>query len=165
MHQDSPVIGRYPTAKSNSLLATPRILITLWLSLWILSLPLFHIHTQTEMQRGIPHTVFSPDLPGEYSPLKTDSVGHKQDTQQKTGHAAHLRSGSSYPELGFTTPVPQKDKHHKQRLNTVVDGLHPLQDDDSSWSLLVHHPDQRRNGISLIARSSRAPPLTASLLF
>ncbi|MEK6670309.1 MAG: hypothetical protein AABY48_00540 [Nitrospirota bacterium] len=57
-----------------------RTLVALWLALWVLTLPLFHIHTQTKTQRGIPHSVFSADLPGEYAPPSTDSVtGRGQD--------------------------------------------------------------------------------------
>lgn len=161
MPLDFPVIGRFLTAKPITFLATLRILVALWLSLWILWLPLFHIHIQTETQRGISHTVFSPDLPGEYSPFKTDSVGRQQDAQQRTGHAAHLRSGSSYSELAFTTPVPQKNKPHTQRQHAIVEGRIPLHDADSSWSFLVHHSDQYRNSLVIIASSSRAPPATS----
>jgi hypothetical protein len=52
-------------------------LVILWMLTWILIDPFFHIHvldTQEDLSQSqafLPHTVFSADLPGEYSP-RTD---------------------------------------------------------------------------------------------
>lgn len=136
----------------------PRALVSLWLALWVLTLPLFHIHTQTETQRGIPHSVFSADLPGEYAPPSTDSVTDGGQDQQ-SGKAARLASGSSYPELAFTAPVPAKDKylqHH--RSSAGVQGHHQFDPIDSSFTLAASEKSQRYKPAYFSDRASRAPP-------
>lgn len=82
-----------------------RVGVSFWLILWVLTLPLFHIHTVTEAQQGVAHTVFSPDLTGEY-PVGLPETTRSESTKTDRRHN-RLRSGRSYPELAFTTPVPQ----------------------------------------------------------
>jgi hypothetical protein len=132
-------------------------LVVLWLALWVLTLPLFHIHTQTETQRGIPHSVFSADLPGEYAPPSTDSVtGGGQD--QQSSKAARLASGSSYPELAFTAPVPVKDTYLKHHSSAGVQGHHQFDPIDSSFTLAASEKSQRYTPAYFSDRASRAPP-------
>ena len=51
----------------------PHLLAIPWLVTWVLIVPLFHIHALdiqedfSQSQAFLPHTVFSADLPGEYS--------------------------------------------------------------------------------------------------
>lgn len=145
-------------AVSRAALGVPRALGVLWLALWILTLPLFHIHTQTETQRGIPHSVFSADLPGEYAPPSTDSVAGGGQDQQST-KAARLASGSSYPELAFTASVPAKDtylQHH--RSSTGVQGHDQFDPIDSSFTLAASEKRQRSTPAYVSDRASRAPP-------
>jgi hypothetical protein len=58
-----------------------------WMVTWVLITPLFHIHSLDVQEDRVfsdiflAHTVFSPDLPGEYSP---QSTVHQAGTQ-KTG--------------------------------------------------------------------------------
>ena len=65
-----------------------------WVSVWVTALPLFHTHLPGvfEQSIGVPHTVFSPDLPGEYS-----AFGHR--TLADEFQLSILASNS--PELGF----------------------------------------------------------------
>lgn len=50
-----------------------QLLVIPWMLTWVLTVPLFHIHTLdmqedlSQFQAFLPHTVFSADLPGEYS--------------------------------------------------------------------------------------------------
>jgi hypothetical protein len=50
-----------------------RLLILAWLMTWVTTVPLFHTHLPdttdgpASLQGGLAHTVFSPDLPGEFS--------------------------------------------------------------------------------------------------
>ncbi len=135
----------------------PRIVVVLWLALWVVTLPLFHIHTQTETQRGIPHSVFSVDLPGEYSPPSTDSVtGGGQD--QQSGKAARLASGSSYPELAFTSPVPAKDRHLKHHSIGGAQRIYQFDPIDSSFTLAASEKSQHSTPAYFSDRASRAPP-------
>jgi hypothetical protein len=51
-----------------------QLLVTPWILTWVLTVPFFHIHALdiqedfSQSQAFLPHTVFSADLPGEYSP-------------------------------------------------------------------------------------------------
>jgi hypothetical protein len=138
-------------------LGIPRALVSLWLALWVVTLPLFHIHTQTETQRGIPHSVFSADLPGEYAPPSTDSVaGGGQD--QQSGEAARLASGSSYPELAFTAPVPAKDRYLKHHSGDGVQGHHQFDPINSSATLAASGRNHRYKPAYFSDRASRSPP-------
>ena len=133
-----------------------RIGVSLWLILWVLTLPLFHIHTVAEARQGVAHTVFSPDFPGEYSGGLSETARSKS-TNPNHRHDS-LRNGQSYPELAFTTPLPQVGKSHKPFHNDVYGALNlvknlgqallcPLSDiskPDASW-----FPD---------SLSPRAPP-------
>jgi hypothetical protein len=144
-------------AVSRAALGIPRALGVLWLALWVLTLPLFHIHTQTETQRGIPHSVFSADLPGEYAPPSTDSVAGGGQDQQST-KTARLASGSSYPELAFTTPVPVKDTYLKHHSSDGVQRHRQLDPIDSSATLAASEKSQRYTSAYVFDRASRAPP-------
>jgi len=50
----------------------PRLVVLTWLIVWVLTIPLFHIHAldtvedRVGSQAFLPHTVVSPDLAGEY---------------------------------------------------------------------------------------------------
>jgi hypothetical protein len=71
-----------------------RLVLIAWASVWITGLPLFHTHLPSIFQQpvGIPHTVFSRDLPGEYW-----AFNHK--TTPDESNLSVLASNS--PELGF----------------------------------------------------------------
>jgi len=65
----------------------PRLLILLWLIVWITSVPLFHLHLPdltdrwSTLHSGGVHTVLTPDLPGEYASSNHDA--HRE-------HSAHF---------------------------------------------------------------------------
>ena len=65
----------------------PRLLILLWLIVWITTVPLFHLHLPdltdrwSTLHSGGAHTVLTPDLPGEYAP--SDHDAHPE-------HSAHF---------------------------------------------------------------------------
>src|SRR5262249_4351939 len=67
---------RRPRVQSRS---QGRLLIVAWLTAWIATVPLFHIHLPDTtdgwsiLQSGGAHTVLTPDLPGEYTPPYLDS--------------------------------------------------------------------------------------------
>jgi hypothetical protein len=71
-----------------------------WLLLWLITIPLFHIHYEREAssahhaQTGIIHTVFARDLPNEYGPWQAPY----QSVRSRT---------SNYPELAFSYLTPQ----------------------------------------------------------
>ena len=78
----------------------PRVVVLTWLILWVITVPLFHVHVPDVIKGpvslfgGLPHTVFSPDLPGEY-PQFLPSRDHPSGALDVSQHSLN------YPELGF----------------------------------------------------------------
>lgn len=81
-----------------------------WVIAWILAVPLFHVHPETDRHHGVAghvhggtvHTVFSPDLDGEFDDHQhsTDDFGHATPSHVAiSGHPSHT---SEYAELGFS---------------------------------------------------------------
>ncbi len=94
-----------------SILRWRRLVVLAWLIAWITIAPLFHIHIPdatdgwSALQSGGAHTVFTQDLPGEYSRPFHDS---------ELGHSSHLSQRAvNSPELGiaiFDDPDDRKLK-------------------------------------------------------
>jgi hypothetical protein len=87
------------------------LLIVAWLIAWVTTVPLFHTHLPdiTEgpatLHGGLAHTVFSPDLPGEFS--RSYNVTHQD-------HDVHLSNRvSNSPELGIVLLENDEAKHRK----------------------------------------------------
>jgi hypothetical protein len=76
-----------------------RLLILGWLIAWVSTVPLFHIHLPDHtdwwslLNGGGPHTVLTPDLPGEYAAASHDS------RRDGSNHLATRVINS--PEMGF----------------------------------------------------------------
>lgn len=91
----------------NQRIVSSRLWISVWLITWVTNVPLFHIHLpdisdRQASQSGIAHTVFSPDLPGEFARFST---AHHQD------EFAHLSNWVfKSPELGFILSECSKDR-------------------------------------------------------
>jgi hypothetical protein len=86
------------------------LLILAWMILWVTTVPLFHTHlpdtsdASSSREGGLAHTVFSPDLPGEYS--RSYDVTHQ-------AHFFHLSNHvPNSPELGFVL-LDENLKHRK----------------------------------------------------
>ena len=102
-----------------------RVLILAWLITWVTTVPLYHIHVPditdrwSALQSGGAHTVFTPDLPGEFSHPFRDNAGE---------HASHLSPrGVNSPELGIAVFAEPDDRK--------VKGLH------ISLGVPFHFPD------------------------
>jgi hypothetical protein len=67
-------------------MAWSRVMVLVWVSLWMLAAPLVHIHPEADHHHGDPshvhggtvHTVFSQDLPCEYLIYNHASVAHNE---------------------------------------------------------------------------------------
>lgn len=135
--------------------ALSRFLLIGWASLWIAALPLFHTHVPGVLQQpfGVPHTIFSPDLPGEF-------LAFGQKTAPDDSELSVLVSNS--PELGFVASWEDgKRKPLTQHGSLVLLAFIPpillashrirqvsLMDPNSRWSPQSH--------------GFRAPPATVS---
>jgi hypothetical protein len=80
-----------------------RLLLVGWASVWIAALPLFHTHLPSVFEQavGVPHTVFSRDLPGEYWAFHHKATPNESDL-------SGLASNS--PELGFVASLGEDGK-------------------------------------------------------
>jgi hypothetical protein len=71
-----------------------------WVLIWVVTVPLFHTHlpdvNDLSSPHGLAHTVFSPDLPGEF-------VAHGNGFQLST-------KSQNSPELGFVLSTSQDTK-------------------------------------------------------
>jgi hypothetical protein len=93
------------------MIISSRLLVSVWVITWVTTIPLFHTHLpdifdQQASQNGVAHTVFSPDLPGEFS--RFSSTNHHDQF-------AHLSSRVlNSPELDFVLSECSKDREGKQ---------------------------------------------------
>jgi len=77
-----------------------RLLVLPWLVTWVLTIPLFHIHALDAQENSfrsqavLLHTVFSPDLPGEYAPRTVAHQGGMAENQQAL--SSHFPQYSEY---------------------------------------------------------------------
>src|SRR5262245_42814510 len=146
----------------NSRMVLSRLLVLTWLISWVSTIPLFHVHLPDpkerlpSLQSGIAHTVFSPDLPGEFShfSIARDHRSPFLDLSQRV-----LNS----PELGFAV-LNNLSKDRKVREATVLGSSccpptslqlsrRSIEVQAVDGSLLVHGPPP----------PSRAPPLLTSI--
>ena len=73
-----------------------RLWLVVWLITWVTTAPLFHVHIPDNTNwlsplQGSAHTVFTPDLPGEFSrPSHEDRKGHVGHLSQRTVTAPEL---------------------------------------------------------------------------
>lgn len=97
----------------------PPILIRVWAVLWVLSIPLFHVHPEPAehsghdgaIHSGTVHTVFSGDLDGEFDI-------HEASTRSAADKSAHLSPAwFEHSELGFSLLT---DSHHRVELKPIL---------------------------------------------
>lgn len=83
--------------------------ISAWIMLWMIALPLVHMHPETDHRHGNSghvhggtiHAVFSPDLACEYTARVHDESCPETDHQhfQASGHSGHA---FNHPEIEFS---------------------------------------------------------------
>jgi len=135
-------------------LLRPRLLILGWLLTWITTAPLFHSHIPdttdpwSALESGGAHTVFTPDLPGEYSHLFHGSA------QEHSSHLSHRTVFS--PELGVVLfEEDRRAKAYSVPHAPCRFGAIPL-----SYSSVLELPRESRNcHIFTAFPALRAPPL------
>ena len=142
--------------------AFSRALILTWLISWILTVPLFHVHLPNpkdgpvSLHSGLAHTVFSSDLPGEFSHFSIARTPRSDsfDLSQRP---------LNYPELGFAVLNNNLPKDPKMGEPTAV-GASPILPD-----ILISYvrSEARLGDIPPVVHGpptpSRAPPFLASM--
>ena len=92
-----------------------RVLIQFWLTVWVLAAPVFHIHTLDVQENHflsqvvLVHTVFSPDLPGEYTSRSTVR-GNRLSEQPPTMSTHFLRYSKTEIQLFNENDLKQKPR-------------------------------------------------------
>jgi len=112
------------------MLLRPPLLIVVWLITWITTVPLFHIHIPdntdrwSALQSGA-HTVFTRDLPGEYSrPIHDIHPWHSGHLSQRTVNA---------PELGIALFNNNSEDQKAKQLYVLFALYHPPNTWLTSW--------------------------------
>lgn len=133
--------------------------VLLWVMLWMVAIPLVHIHPETDHRHGdighthggVAHTVFSSDLPCEYAAHPASAA-----TIASISHVAH---DLGHPEIGFSLAVSGDRYLGKAAVTETLASATP-----PPWPQPIGsvRSDQFRDtppSVLLLAnRSSRAPP-------
>lgn len=119
----------------------PHLMLQAWVIVWMLAVPLFHVHPEADhhhgevghVHGGTVHTVFSPDLDGEYDDHQhtTDGFGHSMPSHVAvSGHPSHA---VEYAEFAFSFLSDSTDRKLPKPLfahvlavdSTVIRALDP----------------------------------------
>jgi hypothetical protein len=143
-----------------STMSYSRLVILVWLTVWMLAVPLVHVHPEADHQHGqashfhggTPHTVFSSDLPCEYQASSPD------DVHSVGSHSAH-KFGHS--EIGFSllTSLPDRSIGKPVFSDAVIgDTLSLFASLD--WKFIALAPTESPASVILpVCLSTRAPPI------
>ena len=147
--------------------AWSRVMVLVWASLWMLAAPLVHIHPEADHHHGATdhrhggtvHTVFSPDLPCEFSGY--DHAAVADDESRCPLHLiAQPPHGLEHLEIDLilaSSAVPQAGKG--TALDVAAHSFHayPPARPHAMWQ---PHPSLSLTNLFLTTSlSSRAPPL------
>jgi len=132
-----------------------RLSILAWMIIWITTVPLFHTHLPDISagpiaQGGLAHTVFSPDLPGEFS---------RASNASREDHFAHMSNRvSNRPELDFVLSF-ESSKDRERGHPTVLGVLCCLPDRPlPSVSTIEASTPHRQLVICTAPQAPRGPP-------
>ena len=124
------------------------VLTQVWVIIWVATVPLFHTHlpdlSDVAVHQGLAHTVFSPDLSGEF-------VCHGSGSQLST-------KSQNSPELGFLLSTEEDSKkwiYQAPSVLSICSGqFHsPLLTQSAVYSRSTH-----RKRLLASHRPPRAPP-------
>ena len=131
-----------------------RLVILAWLTIWVAALPLFHIHVPdttdrwSAIQSGGAHTVFTRDLPGEYS----------QPFHGQRGDESHLSGRSvNSPELGIAIFDDPDDRKNKA-VPVLATLFHVCECSLRLGRIAIAPHKNRQDQLSPAFSASRAPP-------
>lgn len=123
------VIMRHPRFKPHNLLRA-------WAILWLIAIPLFHIHPEIDphhgqgghIHSGTVHTVFSGDLDGEFGhhhDMAEDSIVPDSSGWLLSAESPH--GWKADPELGFSLLNDSSDRKLFKSLSTaILFVVHPI---------------------------------------
>ncbi len=134
--------------------------VLLWVMLWMVAIPLVHVHPETDHHHGdighthggTTHTVFSSDLPCEY-------VAHHSSSPTTIAVVTRAAHDMDHPEIGFSLAV-SGDRHLgkaalTEALSSSAQDLFPQLTGSTRSDPFLRSP---QSILLLTNRSSRAPP-------
>lgn len=94
------------------------IMLRAWIIIWMLAVPLFHVHPEADhhhgeaghIHGGTVHTVFSPDLDGEFGNHLGTTAAIEQPSANQFAVSWHPSHASDYTELGFSFVSDSTDR-------------------------------------------------------
>lgn len=145
-----------------------RVMVLLWVSLWMLAVPLFHVHPEADHRHGetghvhggTVHAVWSPDLDCEFENHQeaggTENAGH--DGATKLTQFIHV--WDRHYEVGFSFLNDSVDHKHSKPFLTQAFAVAHAALSDSDHSLGREQYDTTRfSSVRFIHNlPSRAPP-------
>lgn len=148
--------------------AWPHIMLRAWIMIWMLAVPLFHVHPEADQHHGeaghihggTVHTVFSPDLDGEFtSPRNTAATAEIRPTNQ-VAVFSHRSHASDYAELGFSFVSDSTDRSLPKPVVTAMFLVEPPAHLVLTAKHSVNVDQPRSQSVALFTRDipSRAPP-------
>ncbi|MEC4889283.1 MAG: hypothetical protein RI101_04410 [Nitrospira sp.] len=119
--------------RESSASAWPQILLRAWIMVWMLAVPLFHVHPETDhhhgeaghVHGGTVHTVFSPDLDGEFTRHHETAAAVEQPPADHIALSTHPSQASDYAELGFSFVSDSTDRSLPKPLAGVLFVVEP----------------------------------------
>ena len=111
----------------------PHIVLRSWIMIWMLAVPLFHVHPEADhhhgeaghIHGGTVHTVFSPDLDGEFTSHRSTPAAVEQPPADQVTVAWHPSHASDYTELGFSFVSDSTDRSLPKPLSPAAFLLQP----------------------------------------
>jgi hypothetical protein len=133
------------------------LLTLVWVITWVTTVPLFHTHLPDVSdglagRHGLAHTVFSPDLPGEFS-CTHSNVLHLSTKAQNS------------PELGFVTSIDSKDTTFEELCALYIIPCCVSERPVLAALVVDSHDPPPKTDRSRAAQSARAPPVIVSRPF
>jgi len=130
------------------------LLILVWIIIWVATVPLFHTHLpdadDLASRQGLAHTVFSPDLPGEF--FCAHSNGFQLSTKSQNS-----------PELGFVLSTTEDSKKKTYQAPSLL-SICPWQFDTPLLAQSAFESRSTHRKYNLLAGhpTPRAPPFIVS---
>jgi hypothetical protein len=95
-----------------------RLVILAWLTVWMLAVPLVHVHPEADHHHGQPghvhsglsHTVFSSDLPCEYASVEGQAATSQHDVSRQPFQVGQSRHSLDHPEIAFSLLASSGDR-------------------------------------------------------
>ena len=144
------------------------VMVRTWIIIWMLAVPLFHVHPEADHHHGeaghshggTVHTVFSPDLDGEFHDDQDTAAGVEQQATNQITVSGHPSHASDYTELEFSFATDSTDRTLPKPLVSSALIVEPPAHTTLTTNPSVIQPLAHSLPLTLLTQDipSRAPP-------